>query len=120
MLASQKGDLEMAKILIVGGANYNMKNRKNQMALDMANNNEMKMEMKMLIVIEIRWMRRKDCVMFYSTLKKIAVASSSVLSTTISLPLRASSRDPNMLTTYSAAEEVFLITEIARYICMFL
>ena len=116
MLASQKGDLEMAKILIVGGANYNMKNKINQMALDMANNNEM----KMLIVIEIRWMRRKDCVMFYSTLKKIAVASSSVLSTTISLPLRASSRDPNMLTTYSAAEEVFLITEIARYICMFL
>lgn len=116
MLASQKGDLEMAKILIVGGANYNMKNKKNQMALDMAKNNEM----KMLIVIEIRWMRRKDCVMFYSTLKKIAVASSSVLSTTISLPLRASSRDPNMLTTYSAAEEVFLITEIARYICMFL
>jgi len=117
MLASQKGDLEMAKILIVGGANYNMKNKKNQMALDMAKNNEMK---KMLNVIEIRWMRRKDCVMFYSTLKKIAVASSSVLSTTISLPLRASSRDPNMLTTYSAAEEVFLITEIARYICMFL
>ena len=117
MLASQKGDLEMAKILIVGGANYNMKNKKNQMALDMANNNEMK---KMLNVIEIRWMRRKDCVMFYSTLKKIAVASSSVLSTTISLPLRASSRDPNMLTTDSAAEEVFLITEIARYICMFL
>lgn len=116
MIASQKGDLEMAKILIVGGANYNMKNKKNQMALDMAKNNEM----KMLIVIEIRWMRRKDCVMFYSTLKKIAVASSSVLSTTISLPLRASSRDPNMLTTYSAAEEVFLITEIARYICMFL
>jgi len=116
MLASQKGDLEMAKILIVGGANYNMKNKINQMALDMAKNNEM----KMLIVIEIRWMRRKDCVMFYSTLKKIAVASSSVLSTTISLPLRASSRDPNMLTTYSAAEEVFLITEIARYICMFL
>jgi len=116
MLASRKGDLEMAKILIVGGANYNMKNKKNQMALDMAKNNEM----KMLIVIEIRWMRRKDCVMFYSTLKKIAVASSSVLSTTISLPLRASSRDPNMLTTYSAAEEVFLITEIARYICMFL
>ena len=117
MLASRKGDLEMAKILIVGGANYNMKNKKNQMALDMANNNEMK---KMLNVFEIRWMRRKDCVMFYSTLKKIAVASSSVLSTTISLPLRASSRDPNMLTTYSAAEEVFLITEIARYICMFL
>ena len=116
MLASRKGDLEMAKILIVGGANYNMKNKKKQMALDMAKNNEM----KMLIVIEIRWMRRKDCVMFYSTLKKIAVASSSVLSTTISLPLRASSRDPNMLTTYSAAEEVFLITEIARYICMFL
>ena len=117
MLASRKGDLEMAKILIVGGANYNMKNKKKQMALDMAKNNEMK---KMLNVIEIRWMRRKDCVMFYSTLKKIAVASSSVLSTTISLPLRASSRDPNMLTTYSAAEEVFLITEIARYICMFL
>lgn len=116
MLASRKGDLEMAKILIVGGANYNMKNKKKQMALDMAKNNEM----KMLIVIEIRWMRRKDCVMFYSTLKKIAVASSSVLSTTISLPLRASSRDPNMLTTDSAAEEVFLITEIARYICMFL
>ena len=117
MLASRKGDLEMAKILIVGGANYNMKNKKKQMALDMAKNNEMK---KMLNVIEIRWMRRKDCVMFYSTLKKIAVASSSVLSTTISLPLRASSRDPNMLTTDSAAEEVFLITEIARYICMFL
>ena len=117
MLASRKGDLEMAKILIVGGANYNMKNKINQMALDMAKNNEMK---KMLNVIEIRWMRRKDCVMFYSTLKKIAVASSSVLSTTISLPLRASSRDPNMLTTDSAAEEVFLITEIARYICMFL
>jgi len=116
MLASRKGDLEMAKILIVGGANYNMKNKINEMALDMAKNNEM----KMLIVIEIRWMRRKDCVMFYSTLKKIAVASSSVLSTTISLPLRASSRDPNMLTTDSAAEEVFLITEIARYICMFL
>jgi len=116
MYASRKGDLEMAKILIVGGANYNMKNKINQMALDMAKNNEM----KMLIVIEIRWMRRKDCVMFYSTLKKIAVASSSVLSTTISLPLRASSRDPNMLTTDSAAEEVFLITEIARYICMFL
>ena len=117
MLASQKGDLEMAKILIVGGANYNMKNKKKQMALDMAKNNEMK---KMLNVIEIRWMRRKDCVMFYSTLKKIAVASSSVLSTTISLPLRASSRDPNMRTTDSAAEEVFLITEIAKHICMFL
>ena len=117
MLASQKGDLEMAKILIVGGANYNMKNKRKQMALNMAKNNEMK---KMLNVIEIRWMRRKDCVMFYSTLKKIAVASSSVLSTTISLPLRASSRDPNMLTTDSAAEEVFLITEIAKYICMFL
>ena len=116
MLASRKGDLEMAKIIIVGGANYNMKNKKNQMALDMAKNNEM----KMLIVIEIRWMRRKDCVMFYSTLKKIAVASSSVLSTTISLPLRASSRDPKMLTTDSAAEEVFQMPEIAKHICMFL
>ena len=58
-IASQKGHLVIAKVLIVHGANYDHKNKYGQTPVDVANNNET----KSFILKEIRWSRRRSLIL---------------------------------------------------------
>ena len=106
----------MVTMLIGGGADVNVKNNEGKTAKELAKNNDI----KELIVIEEQWQRRKNYVMFLSTLKEAVAppATSSVVVT--APPLRSSSRDPKMYTTDSVQEEVFKMPEITRHVCSFL
>ena len=115
MEASHRGHSEVVKLLIDGGADVNVKNNKGETAKELAKNNDI----KELIVIEEQWQRRKNYVMFLSTLKE-AVAPPATSSVVVTAPLRSSSRDPKMYTTDSVQEEVFKMPEITRHVCSFL
>ena len=115
MLSSFKGHTAIVTMLIGGCADVNVKNNKGETAKEFAKNNDIKE-----LIVSYLWQRRKNYVMFLSTLKEAVAppATSSVVVT--APPLRSSSRDSNMYTTDSVQEEVFKMPEITRHVCSFL